>query len=406
MKEKEKREISRQMLLDDFHMNGVDAFELAEVIKLLSDCTRVYTIPGGAPMFYNIMNNGDEDILKACPADVQTHGSGRFVKLSLLRAKNSPVHAWPEELWDEAINRSRIFIGFSNDRGEQKLMPVTCKIGSDFAGVGITGSAAQRASYHLLGLVAEQLADKPYVTFVARSCNNTDEIEKVITMRSGNYELFPQDETLALATQICSDGDIAYWDVTNFLTEVVYSFPKHATATSFGRKKGNFLPYIRYTNSDSGDSSCAFELGWNINGRSVFLASGANRVFRTHRSEWNQALRDSLYADALKLRDKFVVLADRMAELQTIIVLNQNIDRVVKHLCSDTKITGKAIQEAFVSHVTDEFVGTDATAAEIVLSMIEAQDTNPVLNDLSDIQKVALKHKLGELPYQRIRQKI
>jgi hypothetical protein len=129
-------------------------------------------------------------------------------------------------------------------------------------------------------------------------------------------------------------------------------------------------------------------------------------VFRTHRSEWNQALRDSLYADALKLRDKFVILSDRMNELQTIIVLNQNIDRVVKHLCSDTKITGKAIQEAFVSHVTDEFVGTDATAAEIVLSMIEAQDINPVLNDLSDFQKDALKHKLGELPYQRIRQKI
>lgn len=405
MKEKEKKQIAQQMLLDNFHMHGTDAFVLAEIVKLVRDCTRVYTLPGAAPMFYTIMSNGDEDILKACPADVQTHGSGHYVKLSLLRGKNSPAHAWSEELWDEAVSRSRVFIGFFNDRGEQKLMPVTENIGSDFALVGITGDAAKRASYHLLGLVSERIADK-HVTFVARCCSNTDEIEKVITMRSGSYAYIPQDEALALASKVCADGDIVYWDVTNFLTEVVYSFPKHATATTFGRKKGNFLPYIRYTTSDAGDSSCAFELGWDINGRSVFLASGANRVFRTHRGEWNQAMRDSLYADALKLRDKFVILSDRMNELQTITVLNQNIERVVKHLCSDTKITGKAMQEAFVSHVTDEFVGTDATAAEIVLSMIEAQDINPVLNDLSDIQKVALKHKLGELPYQRIRQKI
>ena len=166
------------------------------------------------------------------------------------------------------------------------------------------------------------------------------------------------------------------------------------------------MPYIRYTTSDAGDSSCSFALGWEINGRSVFLASGDHRVFRTHRGEWNQALRDSLYADAIKLKDKFIILADRMKELSTITVLNENIERVVKNLCSDSKISGKAIQEAFMSHVANEFAGTDATAAEIVLSMIEAQDINPVLCDLSDIQKVALKHKLGEVPYQRIRQKI
>ena len=117
-------------------------------------------------------------------------------------------------------------------------------------------------------------------------------------------------------------------------------------------------------------------------------------------------MRDSLYMDAVKLKDKFTILADRMNELSTITVLNENIERVVKNLCSDAKITGKAIQEAFMSHVANEFAGTDATAAEIVITMIEAQNINPVLCDLSDIQKGALQHKLGEIPYQRIRQKI
>jgi hypothetical protein len=38
--------------------------------------------------------------------------------------------------------------------------------------------------------------------------------------------------------------------------------------------------------------------------------------------------------------------------------------------------------------------------------MIEAQDDSEILKDLSDGQKITLQHKLGEAPYQRIRQNI
>lgn len=401
-----KKHTNAEQVLDSFHMSGTDKLDLAEVIGRQTDNTRVYRKRGSELTWFCITTNGQEDVMKACPADPMRSGSGRFMKLSALLQKGAPLHNWPKELYEEATVRSRIFLGVTDETGDFRIFPVTENICSDFAGVGITGSAAQSASYHLLGLVAEQTEDRN-VTLVTRvQPDKNGNIEKVITMRSEGYAYIPQDEALALASDVCADGDIVYWDVTNFFTEAVYEFPKAAVNTTFGRKKGNFLPYIRYATSDAGDSSCAFELGWNINGRSVFLASGAHRVFRTHRGEWNQAMRDSLYADAIKLKDKFVILADRMKELSAITVLNENIERVVKNLCSDAKITGKAMQEAFMSHVASEFAGSDATAAEIVISMIEAQDINPVLCDLSDIQKGALKNKLGEVPYQRIRQKI
>lgn len=401
-----KPKTNENQTLDMFHESGTDKHIFGDVIANQTRNTRVYHKRGSELTWFCITTDGVEDVMKACPADPMRSGSGRYIKLSALKQKGSPIYHWPAELYEEATIVNRIFIGITDDTGNFRIFPVTSRIGSDFAGIGITGSAAQRASYHLLGLVAEQTEDR-YVTLVTRVEPHKDgDIEKVITMRSDGYAYIPQDEALNLASSVCSDGDLVYWDVTNFFTEAVYQFPKSAVNTTYGRKKGEFMPYIRYTTSDAGDSSCAFELGWEVNGRSVFLASGAHRVFRTHRGEWNQPLRDSLYADAIKLKDKFVILADRMKELSTITVLNENIERVVKNLCSDAKISGKAIQDAFISHVSNEFTGTDATAAEIILSMIEAQDINPVLCDLSDIQKVALKHKLGEVPYQRIRQKI
>lgn len=401
-----RKNTNADQVLDNFHMSGTDKHQFADCIGKQTDNTRVYRKRGSELTWFCITTNGQEDVMKACPADPMRSGSGRFMKLSALQQKGSPLCNWPKELYEEATVRSRIFVGIADDTGDFRIFPVTDRIGSDFAGVGITGSAAQSASYHLLGLVAEQTENRN-VTLVTRvQPDKAGDIEKVITMRSDGYAYIPQDEALALASDVCADGDIVYWDVTNFLTEAVYEFPKAAVNTTFGRKKGEFMPYIRYTTSDAGDSSCAFELGWNINGRSVFLASGAHRVFRTHRGEWSQSMRDSLYMDAVKLKDKFTILADRMNELSTITVLNENIERVVKNLCSDAKITGKAIQEAFMSHVANEFAGTDATAAEIVITMIEAQNINPVLCDLSDIQKGALQHKLGEIPYQRIRQKI
>ncbi len=392
--------------LDSFEMHGTDPFQLAEIISDITVSTRVYNKRGSELTWYCITTNGVDDVLKACPADPMKSGSGRFIKLAQLFQKGSPAYPWSAELKDEFISIDKIALGLIDDMGEQKLMPVTARIGSDFAGVGITGAAAQRASYHLLGLVAEQTEDK-YVTLVTRAAHTKfGDVEKIITMRSDGYAYIPQDEALALASDVCNDGDIVFWNVTNFFTEVVYEFPHAAVNTNYGRKKGEFMPYIRYTTSDAGDSSCAFELGWNINGRSVFLASGANRVFRTHRGEWNDTMKSGLRDDAIKLKDKFVILANRMAELQTIVVDNDKIERVVKHLCSDSKISGKAIQAAFAEYVCNEFANTDATAAEIVLAMIEAQDSDPTLCDLSDIQKAALKHKLGEVPYQRIRQNI
>lgn len=385
-------------------MSGNDKFSFAKAIGYQTDNTRTYTVRGSQLCFYCITSDGADDVLKACPADPMKSGSGRFIKLSALRQKGNAPHEWTSELWDEAVTQSRIFVGLIDDAGVQKLMPVTKAIYSDFAVVGISGAAAESASYHLLGLVAEQIENK-YVTLVTRvEPSKKGDIEKVITMRSSGYAYIPQDEALDLASKVCDDGYIIYWNVSNFLTEAVYEFPKSAVYATYGRKKGDFTPYIRYTNSDAGDSSCAFELGWDVNGNTVFLASGTNRAFRQHRGEWNQAMRDSLYADAIKLKDKFTILADRMKELDAITVLNENIERVVKHLCADAKITGKGKQEAFVQYVTDEFTGTDASAAEIVLAMIEAQNKVPALLDLSDIQRSELQHKLGEIPYQRIRQ--
>lgn len=401
-----KRKTNENQLLDTFQMSGTDKFTFSDVIGKQTQNTRTYTVRGSQLCFYCITSDGADDVLKACPADPMKSGSGRFIKLSALRQKGNAPHEWPSTLWDEAVTQSRIFVGLIDDVGAQKLMPVTKAIYSDFAVVGISGAAAESASYHLLGLVAEQIENK-YVTLVTRvEPSKKGDIEKVITMRSSGYAYIPQDEALDLASKVCDDGDIIYWNLSNFLTEAVYEFPNSAVHATYGRKKGDFTPYIRYTNSDAGDSSCAFELGWNANGHSVFLASGANRAFRTHRGEWNTSMRESLRAEATKLKDKFTILADRMKELDAITVLNENIERVVKHLCSDSKITGKGVQEAFIKYVSNEFAGTDASAAEIVLAMIEAQDIEPALVDLSDIQKDILKHKLGEVPYQRIRQNI
>lgn len=399
-----KRNTNPNQLLDTFQMSGSDKFSFAKVIGYQTDNTRTRTVRGSQVCFYCITSDGVKQVLKQCPADPMKSGSGRFVALDALRQKGNAPANWPIELWDEAITQSKIFIGVIDDSGNQTLMPVSKEIYSDFAVVGVTGTAATTASYHLLGLIAEQIEDS-YITLVTRiQPSKKGDIEKVITMRSSGYAYIPQDEALDLASKVCDDGDIIYWNVSNFLTEAVYEFSKSAVHTTYGRKNGHFVPYIRYTNSDAGDSSCAFELGWDVNGNTVFLASGTNRAFRQHRGEWNQAMHDSLYADAIKLKDKFTILADRMKELDTITVLNENIERVVKNLCSDAKITGKGKQEAFVQYVTDEFTGTDASAAEIVLAMIEAQNNVQALLDLSDIQRSELQHKLGEIPYQRIRQ--
>ncbi len=237
-----KPKTNKDQTLDNFHVSGTDKLDLAEVIGRQTDNTRVYHKRGSELTWYCITTNGVEDVMKACPADPMKSGSGRFMKLSALKQKGSPVAHWPAELYEEATVINRIFIGLTDDTGEFRIFPVTARIGSDFAGIGITGSAAQRASYHLLGLVAEQTEDR-YVTLVTRvQPDKAGDIEKVITMRSDGYAYIPQDEALALASDVCADGDIVYWDVTNFFTEAVYQFPKSAVNTTFGRKKGEFMP--------------------------------------------------------------------------------------------------------------------------------------------------------------------
>jgi hypothetical protein len=111
-----------------------------------------------------------------------------------------------------------------------------------------------------------------------------------------------------------------------------------------------------------------------------------------------QGLRD----DALKLKGKFVIFEQRMADLQTIVVDADKVEKVARNLASDAKITSKTVQDCLVSCVCAEFAGTNATAAEIVIAMIEAQNS-PELADLSDANMLTLQKKLGEVPYQRIR---
>lgn len=400
-----KRRFSQDSLLDVWSQHGDDRFELANIIGDVANATRTYVKRGSELTWYVVTSNGTDEVLKACPADPMKQGTGRQIKLSILRGKGSPLNDWDENLWNEAVSISKIFVSFIDDDGSQKMLAVTSGIGSDFANLGITGPVAQRASYHLLGLVAEQ-TDNGFVTLVTRNVpGKTAPIEKVIALRSGRFAAIPQDDALALASEVCSDGDIAYWNIDNFLTEVVYTFPQSAVNTTYGRKRADFIPYIRYFTSDAGDSSCSFELGWNVNAtRKIFLASGGHRVFRTHRGEWNEETRDKLEIDALKLKEKFVLVSEKMNELSKILVLNQNIEKCVRNLCSDVQIKNKGAVNALVEHVTTEFVGADASAAEIIISMIEAQDTENALIDMSNAQRDKMHHKFGELIYQRIRQ--
>ena len=157
--------------------------------------------------------------------------------------------------------------------------------------------------------------------------------------------------------------------------------------------------------SDAGDSSLSFVLGWEVNGRSIFLASGANRVSRRHSGEMDDALKAQLEMSANKLKDKFTILPDRLAELHTMVINNQDIETVARNFCSDAKITNKGTQMILVRRVLDEFGPADATAAEIVLTLIEAQ-SDPELLNLSDNQRKVLAQCLGEVPYCRPRKSI
>ncbi len=405
-----KQKLTQEMLLDVYEAHGTDSFELRRTVFTLADGTIAITLDGSRILPYLCTDNGTDDIIKACPANVVKSGSGHFIKLDNIRRRGNVASKWTPELWDEFSVQSKVAFSYSDDDGNNHFMPVTPRFLSDLACFGITGPAVMDgASYGLLIFLMEQLTKekgKKVTLIIRRVETKAGPIEKVITIRSGSYAYIPQDDALELMFEVFADGTITDWSVNNFLTIVHALFPNTTVNITYGRKTCEMTSGMRFSTSDAGDSSLTFELQHLVNGRSVFLASGSNKAFRTHRGHWDENMKNELRTEALKLKDKFTILADRMAELQTITVKNQNIERVVRHLCSDAKITGKAVQEAFVRHVSNEFIGTDATAAEIVLSIIEAQDVEPELCDLSNVQKDMLKHKLGEVPYQRIRQHI
>jgi hypothetical protein len=389
-------------LVDNWFLEGDDKIALAKIIKEIAKHTSVAQPVGRDTTWYVVADIAGNNVLHSCPANPITSGTGHYVTMHNVFKKGGPCYSWPDELREEFESVSLIAVGLKNALGERDLIPMTGLVASDFATIGISGAAAQTPSYPLLCLVASQICDKT-VTFVLREQKG---VKKIIAFRSGGYAYIPQDEALALATKCCADGDIEYWRVSHFLTEVLYKFPQHATTLKVGRKNADIRPGIRYTTSDAGDASLSFELSWDVNGRKMFLASGTNKAFRQHRGEWNEQMRTSLEKDVMALKTKFTVLSDRMKELETIIVDEDKIERVTRHLLSDSKITGKVYQDAFIEYVSKEFAGSDANAAEIVLSIIEASTNSPVLKDLSDSQLLTLQHRLGELPYQRIRANI
>lgn len=396
----EKRKYFPDQTLDAFSKDGNDRFDLADCIGRVASSTKVYKLNGEDLTWWVKENDGAEDVIRACHADSR---HGRIIKLNPLRA-NGPVSEWSPEMWDEAVTLSGVFVSFKIN-GKQKLLSVTSNIGDDFPTFEISGAVVRKVSHNLYSLLAEQTEGKE-VTLITRSIPGPSaDIEKVISLRSGGYAYIPQDEALALASDVCSDGDIEYWHVDNFLTEAVYAFPQNAVSLKYGRKKGDFIPYIRYFASDAGKSSCAFELGWNVNAcNRIFLASGSRRVLKEHRGVWDATKATELRDDALGLKDKFVILQERMAELEKTTVLNQNIERTVKHLCTDTKLQNKKITAALVEYAVTEFAGTDCSAAELILTLIEAQNEVPMLKDLSDAQRNKLAHYMGEMVYTRIRQ--
>lgn len=391
--------MKRTELLDTYQVAGDDKFRLADAVSNLAKGTVIYKIPGKELTWYCKTDNGEDMGIKACPANPMAKGSGAFVKLSAFDAPNSPTKNWGKELWEESLSSGRLWVSFNDKQGKMKFLPVTGRIGSDFALLGITGPCAQNYTYHLLGLVSECLQDK-VITLV---CRKSDDVEKVISMRSDSYMYIPQDEAYGLASEL--GGKLKGYTVTNFETVALYEFPKEAVTAKYGNRTANFSPYIRYSTSDAGENALSFELGWSYNNHTVFLASGSNHVSRIHRGVWDESVKAYIKEGCDGLKTKFTVLRDKMDELSKITVSHENIGNVVKNLCHDVKVIGKKVIEAFVTSVSEMFY-SDATAAEIILAMYEVQDTNDRLRDLSDAQKVTLKHQLGEMPYKRIRQYI
>lgn len=264
-------------------------------------------------------------------------------------------------------------------------------------------------SYYTIGKMAE-MANDTMLSLIVRTAD--DGTEKIFSIRSAGYMLVSQHDIFTIAEDLLSveaGGTLLEWEISHFNTEAVYRFGNDsAVITTRTGKRVEMVPHITVSTSDTGDASIRFSLAWRGLVGTRFLAGGKDSASRKHSGVWNTKAQNALKNDVKHLLGKLTTLPQKIQDLDGITVKRCDLDAVVENLLIDSKIKGNPILNRDVYNAVKKYTVDNLSAisgitgADIVLTMMEAQERLPVWK-LSNEQQRIFERCMAELPYCRIR---
>lgn len=297
-----------------------------------------------------------------------------------------------------------VFASVVDENGlDYGLIPVDPVLLTQMGFCGIAGPFTYKpASYTLLCCIQHELPSL-FTAVIRKHINSSGETGyKLFNLRSSQYMRIPQDDISEIGETIVNDpddktkcGKMKRWSMDQYKTEAEYYFD--GINCSDGVR--SYTPFLTIETSDTGNSACAFNVGWLLpNGLQVYLG-GNNNATRIHRGEWSKA-KAAYISDAKKLKEKLTALPQKMLELDAVVIGDADMETVVSNWLKQLKF-GKKISEQILCDVNGEHGKKSFVSAGEIIRTIYDYAPNYMEKMNEDTRKIFGK-ALGELPYARI----
>lgn len=290
--------LNESFLKEDFQVIGNDLNECKELISEMTDHTKFEKINSaalGILSYVPVETSRKVNFYQLNPDNLPTDNPN--LTLNHFRAGVSKEAILKrgdfQFLIDETENISKLAF-LNNNRMANNLYFASPNAFASMEGFGLKGSFLSTPSVERDLIIAKQFKREKNITLVSRNITTTVGAKKVSTKKifaihSERYTEVSQMEIFNLIDKIISEeifGKVrcSRWVVNHFITLIELEFPEKAKeiCESYGLPN-NFIPGIRITTSDTGNSSFRITGTWRIH-NSLTLT---NEVAKRHSGEIN-----------------------------------------------------------------------------------------------------------------------
>lgn len=314
--------LTEKWLKDDFEMTGSDLEECRTLIFEIATHTNFEKINSAGLVtlsYVPVENSKKVNFYRLNPDELPTDRPD----LTLNHFRTGLIKSSIEEKWDlkfiidEIENVSKVAF-LDNNKPSNNLYFASENVFSSMDGFGLRGSFLSNPCIERDLLVAKQFKGGKNLTLVIRNFVKTIEksngkteskdIKKVFAIHSGRYGEMPQLEMFNVIDKIVNDevfGKVSCskWLVNHYFTSIELEFPEKADEICKAYGLPNiFVPGIRITTSDTGNSSFRIVGTWRIK-NSLALT---NEVAKRHSGaiDINEIIEDvekEIFADYVKI---------------------------------------------------------------------------------------------------------